>query len=369
MGGACTLASMHVALLTHAFPPAKGGVETFVYTLAHALVQEHGFTVTVITFTPETLPNEDSLPFRVVRAPDTPILRRYLRAADVILENSAFLKLIPELLLSRRPRVRVLHDRQNLAAQRASTRTRRWAARRVVDARRWWTRAAAQVVAVSADVAHGAGVPHAVVIHNGYDDTVFTREISPTDRDPYSLIAVCRLQKEKGTDLAVRAVRALRDRGIPAHLTVVGDGPELTHLKALAASIRVDTCVRFTGSLDASNVNRELNSHSIFVLPSVWDEPFGIAILEAQGAGCAVVASNIGGIPEAVGGKGVLFTPGDVEAFIESIADLMNDPARRLELIPPLSHMRGRSVTAMSERYARILSSAARPSRGAVARR
>jgi glycosyltransferase involved in cell wall biosynthesis len=70
---------------------------------------------------------------------------------------------------------------------------------------------------------------------------------------------------------------------------------------------------------------------SIAVVPSVWAEPFGIVVIEAMAGGSAVVASDIGGIPEIIrhGESGVLVPPGDPAALHRALAALIADPARR----------------------------------------
>jgi alpha-maltose-1-phosphate synthase len=69
-------------------------------------------------------------------------------------------------------------------------------------------------------------------------------------------------------------------------------------------------------------------------VPSVWAEPFGIVVIEAMAAGCAVVASRSGGIPEIAedGVSGVLVPPGDVIGLRGALAELLADPGRRTEL-------------------------------------
>lgn len=73
---------------------------------------------------------------------------------------------------------------------------------------------------------------------------------------------------------------------------------------------------------------------SIAVIPSVWAEPFGIVVIEALAGGAAVLASDVGGIPEIVedGVSGVLVPPGDADALRDALQGLVADPTRRAAL-------------------------------------
>ena len=86
---------------------------------------------------------------------------------------------------------------------------------------------------------------------------------------------------------------------------------------------------------------------SIAVVPSVWAEPFGIVVIEAMAGKSAVVASDIGGIPEIVrnGVSGLLVPPGDSVALRGALADLIADPARRLAM-GDAAHQRSQAFTA-----------------------
>jgi glycosyltransferase involved in cell wall biosynthesis len=76
-----------------------------------------------------------------------------------------------------------------------------------------------------------------------------------------------------------------------------------------------------------------MNQLDILVLPSRetthWKELFGRVLIEAMASGVAVVASNSGGIPEVVGGAGVLFEPNSVADLREKLSDLVTDQLRR----------------------------------------
>jgi len=77
-----------------------------------------------------------------------------------------------------------------------------------------------------------------------------------------------------------------------------------------------------------------MRSVRVVVVPSRWYENFPYAVLEAQAAGRAVVASDIGGIPEQIthGEDGLLVPPDDVDALRQAVSGLLADPARAMAL-------------------------------------
>ncbi|WP_416375667.1 glycosyltransferase family 4 protein [Neomicrococcus lactis] len=340
---------MRILYVSHAFPPARGGVESFSEVLAEGF-SNAGHQVRVVTHTMERLQNEGEKPYAIIRTKRTMDAVKLLFWADVVIENSAFLKLAPFECLLRVPRLQVLHDRQNLAATREVRQLRKVILHAITRARIIWSKRATSLIAVSNSVSIETG-SRALVIPNGYRDDIFRCVISREQRPPNSIVAVGRLVEDKGFDLIIRAVAAIWSRGCAVSLTIVGDGPELGRLKTLAATLGVSQLVTFAGGVPPDEVNSILNQSRVFVLASRVPEAFGISILEAQAAGCAVVCTAIGGIPEAVGSYGLLVPPEDADAIALAIESLFLDEKLSESVIPPTDVMRDRSGTAMMHRY------------------
>jgi glycosyltransferase involved in cell wall biosynthesis len=177
-------------------------------------------------------------------------------------------------------------------------------------------------------------------IYNGVDTRRFLskEEFFSTSPQPVAvapervqLTTVAYLIKEKGVDSLVRAI-ARMEHGARVHLRVVGDGPELPRLKALAESLGLGERVEFAGLRD--DVHALLGKTDIFVHPAIWAEAFGLTIAEAMSNGCAVVASRIGGIPELIahGQTGLLFEPGNVADLAQQLDQLVQHPELRRSL-------------------------------------
>jgi glycosyltransferase involved in cell wall biosynthesis len=113
----------------------------------------------------------------------------------------------------------------------------------------------------------------------------------------YRITYIGRLVKVKGVDLLVQAVAEIAKEKIVT-LDVVGDGEERANLEELAQRLGIAENVHFYGR--QADVGKFLNKSDIFVYPSVWQEVFGISIVEAMAHGLPCVANNVGGIPEIV---------------------------------------------------------------------
>jgi glycosyltransferase involved in cell wall biosynthesis len=104
-----------------------------------------------------------------------------------------------------------------------------------------------------------------------------------------------------------------------ASLYIVGNGPERAKLEAQAAGTGCNDKIHFTGFF--SDPRRYLLAADIFVLAS-YQEAFGLVLAEAREAGCAIVASDVGGIREALddGEAGILLPAGQPRMLANVLA-------------------------------------------------
>ncbi len=111
-------------------------------------------------------------------------------------------------------------------------------------------------------------------------------------------------------------------------LDIVGDG--LARREVEAALARLGARVRYRGALDEPGVAAALGEADLFVWPAI-NEAFGMALLEAQASGLAVVAGESGGVGGIVvsGETGLLTPPGDAAVFAASVRRLIRDPDSR----------------------------------------
>ncbi len=195
----------------------------------------------------------------------------------------------------------------------------------------------------------------ASIIENPFENHIFSRyskEIK--DRD---IVFMGRLVSDKGCDLLLQALALLKQQGIEPLVSVIGDGDERRSLEELSLKLGLASQVRFLGTLTEGRAI-EVARHKILVVPSRWIEPFGIVALEGIAAGCVVVASSQGGLREAVGECGVLFTSGDVGGLAEAIRGVYLDSSRREELTARRAqHLSRFDPRLVADRYIEIFES------------
>lgn len=144
------------------------------------------------------------------------------------------------------------------------------------------------------------------------------------------LVAViARLAPQKGIRYFIKAAALLKEQQII--FLIIGDGPLREELKAEVETLGLKDRVFFTGH--RSNIEEILPCLDVLVLPSVT-EGLPLVILEAMAAGCPVVATKVGGIPEVVndGVNGLLVEPQNPEQLATAITELINDDIKAAQL-------------------------------------
>lgn len=131
-------------------------------------------------------------------------------------------------------------------------------------------------------------------------------------------VFVGRLTRQKGVHYLLEALAILKRGGLSIDLTVVGDGPERTALKAQAIALALP--VIFTGFVPPEQVGEHLAGKRVFVLPSIH-EGLGLVVAEALALGVPVVATRSGGIPDLMKDPeaGALVPPGEPAALAQAI--------------------------------------------------
>lgn len=130
---------------------------------------------------------------------------------------------------------------------------------------------------------------------------------------PLRFVIVGRLVKQKGHDIALRALAMLKD--FSWHLDIVGEGEEKKQLERISLALGIGERVRFLPPTE--HIPRLLQDEHVLLVPSRSDEGFGIVAMEGMAAGRLVIASAAGGLKEVIknGKNGWLVAPNDVEAL------------------------------------------------------
>jgi glycosyltransferase involved in cell wall biosynthesis len=172
-----------------------------------------------------------------------------------------------------------------------------------------------------------------VTIHNGIPDIATGAAGEPwTPRaranEAPVIVMVARFATQKNQTMLLEAAAQIRH---PFHLLFVGAGPTLQAVTARARELGLEQRCTFAGN--RGDVPDLLRQSDIFALPTNW-EGFPLSTLEAMRAGLPVVASDVGGVREAVihGENGFLTGQSDVSAFREALESLLADPALRARM-------------------------------------
>jgi glycosyltransferase involved in cell wall biosynthesis len=205
-----------------------------------------------------------------------------------------------------------------------------------------------------------------ITVHNGIQAEKFASTGPPGRfRREYGLPAnapiiatIANLQPWKGVDVFLRCAAEVHRMAPEGHFVVAGEfsDPKLTEqLRALAKELKIDHVLHFLGSV--SDVRELLSSTDVFCLLS-RSEGFPNVVLEAMAAGVPIVATRVGGTPEAVdhGVSGWLTNPGDHQDAADRVLMLLNDTVMRKTMAAAgLNRVRTQFTRqAMIEKYAGV---------------
>lgn len=140
---------------------------------------------------------------------------------------------------------------------------------------------------------------------------------------------IARLAPQKGVSYFLKAASLLKEYQV--NFLVVGDGPLRDALEQEVTELGLQNRVIFTGKRD--NIAEILSIMDIYVLPSVT-EGLPLTILEAMAAGKPVVATRVGGVPEAIveGKTGLVVAPRDPEALAVAIAGMLSEREKLIRM-------------------------------------
>jgi glycosyltransferase involved in cell wall biosynthesis len=204
---------------------------------------------------------------------------------------------------------------------------------------RWVVYQAAAAVAVSdglRDLAQPSFPKRKLgTLANGVDLDVFSPPAAGREnRDGAPrLFFVGRVTVQKGVDVLLKALADPRLTGLPWHLDLAGDGPQLPEYREQAAALGLTDRITFHGWMTREQVRPLFDSADLLVLPSRY-EGMPIVVLEAMGCGLPVVATDIPGTRELIaeGETGLLVKPEDAADLAGALHRLLSDPAERLRI-------------------------------------
>jgi glycosyltransferase involved in cell wall biosynthesis len=139
-----------------------------------------------------------------------------------------------------------------------------------------------------------------------------------------------RLSPEKGADVAIEALGLLVREGFDLRLVVAGGGSDTdrARLERVAAANGVTDRCEYPGRLDPDALCALYGRASVLVVPAIWQEPLPITVIEGALARIPIVASRVGGMPEALeeGIDAILSSPGDAADLAHGVREVLERP-------------------------------------------
>jgi len=148
------------------------------------------------------------------------------------------------------------------------------------------------------------------------------------------LLFVGRLSDQKGLQYLIDSLQEVIRHYPNVKLLIIGEGAYKKFLIDKSISKSVELNIEFLGPLSHKDISYYYNIADIFVMPSLSNETgtesLGLALLEAMASGCAVIGTNVGGIPYIVknGRNGVLIQQKNSYELSKAIITLLNDPKK-----------------------------------------
>ena len=297
-------------MTSYRFYPSIGGIEEVSRILADEFVRE-GLDLTLVTDTPSSGP--DAFPYPVVRQPSARQLLKLFRWADVVFQNNISLQYAWPFLFAPRRWVVAHH----IWIRQSSGRIL------------WTDRLKSFLIRFSRNITISEAMSESlsvksIVIPDPFRSETF-RVIPEIKRD-LDLVFLGRLVSDKGLDVLLDALYLLQSKGLRPKLTVIGSGSKEADLQRQTDRWGLREQVSFVGAKRDEELVRLLNQHKILVVPSTWDEPFGVVALEGIACGCVVIGSRGGGLKDAIGRCGLTFQNGDAADLATVLKTALTDP-------------------------------------------
>jgi glycogen synthase len=319
-----------IVIHSHTFLPNVGGLENIMGGLAKSW-KEKGIEINVHTVTPDNSNNDYGYP--VIRRLSGSMLLKQVKESDIFFEANISLKTFWIGLIYR---------------------NKWYVTHQLIYENNWKGRLKNFITLFANNIAASKYIADNIkgksaIIHNFYDKAF---SLKPESDRSQQLVFLGRMVSDKGVDLLLSALKILRDRGIKYSLTLIGDGPERANIMKLIAEWDLKDQVIMKGILKGEELMLELNRHRVLVVPSRWDEPFGIVALEGMACGCRVVCSAGGGLPEAVGRFGITFRNNDDIALAGCIEKAVNSYEQYKDSFEEVyDYLKSKTLAAISDSY------------------
>lgn len=176
----------------------------------------------------------------------------------------------------------------------------------------------------------GYAIENALTIYPGADvEDFYQSELPP--REQLRIAYASLVMHYKGVDVFIEALYLLHEAGVDFTATIAGGSLNPQFVEALEKFVELEGLqekIRFVGLLSREELKELYRTHNVWVLPSRFQEPFSIGLIEAMVGGLTIVASNTGGSPEAVehGETGLIFESENPLDLADNLSFLLMNP-------------------------------------------
>ena len=159
-----------------------------------------------------------------------------------------------------------------------------------------------------------------------------------------------RLESYKGVHVLLESLRYLPST---TRIKIIGVGPDEERLKSM---IGKDHRVAFLGFVPGSELWKMMAQAAVVVVPSIWNEPYGLVALEAMCQGTPIIVAKSGGLPEIVGESdaGIVVPPGDPRALARAIERILDNPDKA-KAMGKAAYERAREIGSPQAHLAKIM--------------
>ncbi|HKB68171.1 MAG TPA: glycosyltransferase family 4 protein [Pyrinomonadaceae bacterium] len=347
---------MRVVMLSNSFPPEIGGIQEHVSNLAQTLARQgHQLKIVTVRRNKSERVRDNFAGLDVVRVPQLNlpktlttqylaittallIAMRLRGQADVVHYHTFWPDAFTAFVVNKFvPTVYTAHESRFLLMAE-QPRSRRWL--------KLALRPFQGILAPSTELLEvtrqlGVSPEMSAFIANAVDARKFRPDVSgETVRARYGVpmdhcLILCprRLVPKNGLEFLIESLPSIRRRFSDVSVLIAGDGPEREKLETRVRELGLHDSVIFAGSRNNDELPEFYAAADIVAIPSL-KEATSIAGLEAMASACAVVATNVGGLPEIIedGVSGLLVPPHDPEALAQAITRLIESPGLRKQL-------------------------------------
>ena len=168
------------------------------------------------------------------------------------------------------------------------------------------------------------------IIPNSLDKNLNIKKINKLKK----ILYVGRIVEEKGVHIYVDAIKNLSKKYRDWKFIIIGSSKlgyntkSIYEKKIISSISRLDINIEYLGYTSNELVKKIMSESSILVIPSIWEEPFGITAIEGLSNKMALISSKVGGLKEIVEGKGILIKDISEKKLQKELENLINNPEK-----------------------------------------